>query len=109
GDQDHGVELWKSDGTVAGTILAADINQGVNGSHPEYSSSPGPFIYVDATHTLYFFADNGTTTALFGLNTTTGTLSQLTSNEDGIVEAEGTSLIYVPAPDGPFGSLYFGI
>ena len=30
----HGVELWKSDGTAAGTVLVKDINPGSGGSDP---------------------------------------------------------------------------
>src|SRR5262249_56022389 len=30
----QGVELWKSDGTAAGTVMVADINPGANGSNP---------------------------------------------------------------------------
>src|SRR5438034_9311243 len=31
-----GRELWKTDGTEAGTVLVKDINSGVNGCSPEY-------------------------------------------------------------------------
>ena len=30
----HGRELWKSDGTAAGTVLVKDINPGSIGSYP---------------------------------------------------------------------------
>ena len=30
----HGVELWKSDGTAAGTVLVKDINPGTDSSDP---------------------------------------------------------------------------
>jgi ELWxxDGT repeat protein len=43
-------ELWKSDGTVAGTVLLKDIN-------PSQGSYPGSFTSVGAK--LYFSADNG--------------------------------------------------
>jgi ELWxxDGT repeat protein len=46
----HGNELWKSDGTEAGTFMIADIN-------PEGSSYPASFTAVD--NTVYFSADDG--------------------------------------------------
>src|SRR5215203_2217376 len=35
-DSEHGVELWKTNGTAAGTSLVKDINPGNAGSYPEY-------------------------------------------------------------------------
>ncbi|NCS52900.1 hypothetical protein GQR42_06985 [Microcystis aeruginosa FD4] len=32
----NGVELWKSDGTAAGTVLVKDIEPGSSGSNPSY-------------------------------------------------------------------------
>jgi len=49
----HGIELWKSDGTVAGTQLVADINPAPGmGSKPQW--------LTEANGTLYFDADDGT-------------------------------------------------
>ncbi|HEY9046739.1 MAG TPA: ELWxxDGT repeat protein [Ohtaekwangia sp.] len=48
-----GQELWKSDGTVAGTLLVKDINPG--------SSSSNPSSLVNVNGTLYFLANDGTT------------------------------------------------
>jgi ELWxxDGT repeat protein len=50
-DPDHGTELWKSDGSTAGTVLVADINPGSG------SSSPRDFTFVNDT--LYFTATDG--------------------------------------------------
>lgn len=51
----NGQELWKSDGTIAGTILVKDINPGLPGSM--YDS----FNYLyNVNGTLFFRADNGT-------------------------------------------------
>jgi ELWxxDGT repeat protein len=50
-DGEHGMELWTSDGTAAGTALVKDINPGANGSFP------GQFINVNGT--LFFTADDG--------------------------------------------------
>lgn len=35
GDEDHGAELWRTDGTEAGTRLAVDLVPGFSGSRPE--------------------------------------------------------------------------
>jgi len=51
-DVDHGVELWKSDGTAAGTVLVKDI-------HLAGDSSPGNLTNVNGT--LFFAADDGST------------------------------------------------
>jgi len=50
-DSVHGQELWKSDGTTAGTSLVKDIRPGNSGSNPARLTS------VDGT--LFFSADDG--------------------------------------------------
>lgn len=50
-DDTHGQELWRSDGTAAGTLLVKDINPGAN------SSTPGAFILLNGV--LFFRADDG--------------------------------------------------
>ena len=47
----HGVELWKSDGTAAGTVLVKDINPGSAGSEPSN--------LTNVNGTLFFAADDG--------------------------------------------------
>lgn len=47
----EGIELWKSDGTTAGTILLKDINSGSAGSAPED--------FTVTNNRLYFSSDNG--------------------------------------------------
>src|SRR5262249_23536232 len=48
----QGTELWKSDGTAAGTVLVADINPGSAGSSLGY--------LTNVNGTLFFAADDGT-------------------------------------------------
>jgi len=50
-----GRELWKSDGTVGGTVRVMDINPG-----PDYSFPRMPSHLVDCNGVLFFAADNGT-------------------------------------------------
>ncbi|MEG4914588.1 ELWxxDGT repeat protein [Microcoleus sp. B7-D4] len=48
----NGIELWKSDGTAAGTVLVKDINPGTGGSGPQY--------LTNVNGTLYFSVEKGT-------------------------------------------------
>ena len=50
-DGSNGYELWKSDGTEAGTVLVKDIRPGASGSNP------GSFANVNGT--LFFTATDG--------------------------------------------------
>ena len=52
GNTPGGNELWKSDGTFAGTVAVNDINPGNNSSNPSY--------LTDINGILYFSADDGT-------------------------------------------------
>src|SRR5262249_29772790 len=47
----RGFELWKSNGTPAGTLLVKDINPG--------SASSGPVALTNVNGTLFFYANNG--------------------------------------------------
>lgn len=48
----NGTELWKSDGTAAGTVMVKDINSGTGHSLPKN--------LINVNGTLYFTADDGT-------------------------------------------------
>ena len=52
-DGTNGTELWKSDGTPAGTVLVKDINPGTAGSTPTYLINVGGTLYFAATTTTY--------------------------------------------------------
>jgi ELWxxDGT repeat protein len=58
-DAYHGCELWKSDGTEAGTAMVKDIAAGsASGLGPRFDS-PGPHL-TNVTGTLFFVAEDGT-------------------------------------------------
>lgn len=65
-DRTHGIELWRSDGTAAGTVLVADLNPG-----------PGDGILSRSTLTaaggaLYFSGTTGTSSGVFRVDGSTG-------------------------------------
>src|SRR5262249_21737397 len=51
GEAAHGLELWKSNGAAAGTVLVKDINPGSGRSQPE--------ALTNVNGTLFFQANNG--------------------------------------------------
>ena len=53
-DGTNGRELWKSDGTAAGTVLVKDIYPGTSGSYPTR-------YLTNVNGTLFFAANDGTT------------------------------------------------
>ena len=55
-DSSHGGELWRSDGTIAGTRMVKDIRPGPGGS---YSDSSYPNELTDVHGTLFFAANDG--------------------------------------------------
>ncbi len=52
-DHLHGEELWKSDGTEAGTVMVKDINPGLGDGTSNYSTP------ISVNGTLFFVADDG--------------------------------------------------
>lgn len=61
-DDQHGLELWKSDGTPAGTALVKDINPGHDSAFVpwQYNGTPSVSSLV-INSTLYFVATDGRT------------------------------------------------
>ena len=62
----HGTELWKSDGTDAGTVLVADIRSDINSSQPTDLQVVGNSLYFvaydDSTNPGLWRLDAGSTT-----------------------------------------------
>lgn len=67
-DQDHGKELWKTDGTFGGTVLVSDIIPGANSGNVR-SSYPGEdklyFTIDDGVHGLELWCSDGTNGGTF--------------------------------------------
>ena len=62
-DGSTGTELWKSDGTAAGTVLVADIAPGSASSTPQDLTAIGGKLYFladDGTHGTQVFVSDGT-------------------------------------------------
>ena len=62
-DSLHGQELWKSNGTAAGTVLVKDINPGPGDSLPRYLTNVNGTLFFDAndgTHGSELWRSDGT-------------------------------------------------
>jgi trimeric autotransporter adhesin len=68
-DATHGFEVWKSDGTVAGTTMVKDVSQGSSSPFGFLSVGTNTFFiaYDDAKNTFKPFVSNGTTAGTFKL------------------------------------------
>ncbi|MHC5918141.1 MAG: ELWxxDGT repeat protein, partial [Nostoc sp.] len=91
----NGLELWKSDGTAAGTVLAKDINERT------LSSSPNKLIDVNGT--LYFIANDGVNgSQLWKVDPTTGNPVRLV-----VPNLYGNNADYIDSLTNVGGKLYF--
>ena len=102
-DPDHGTELWKTDGTSAGTVLVRDINPGAN------SSIPSNLTNVNGT--LYFSATDGTNgTELWksdGTSAGTVLVRDINPGPNGSIPSNLTNIngtLYFSATDGTNGT-----
>lgn len=93
-DSIHGTELWKSDGTSAGTTLVKDIYAGTKSSSPS-------FLFLLLNNHLLFTANDGDNTAgktdLYQLNATVDTLAK-PANAIAQIAPDGRSFYIYPNP-----------
>jgi trimeric autotransporter adhesin len=96
-DGSSGYELWKTDGTTAGTVLLKDINSGSG------SSSPSGILATSTN--LFFFADDGATgMEIWMSDGTPGGTALLKDINPGAASSTGTNTSFVKAGSGP---IYF--
>ncbi len=102
-DGANGTELWKSDGTSAGTVLVRNISPGASGAFPNY--------LTNVNGTLYFLADDGTNgSELWKSDGTSAGTAQVRDINPGDYSASARYLtnvngtLYFTAHDGSSGS-----
>ena len=105
-DGTRGQELWRSDGTDAGTVLVKDIYPGGAGSAPANLTVVGDTLYFsanDGTHGTELWKSDGTAAG-------TVLLADLTAGPDptplGSFTAVGNSLYFLVSASGPGGTTY---
>ncbi|MEM9362054.1 MAG: ELWxxDGT repeat protein [Bacteroidota bacterium] len=58
-DSEHGIELWKTDGTKMGTSLVKDIYPGIDGSQPQNLFIHNSILYFSANDGIHGPIKNG--------------------------------------------------
>ncbi|GAB3507722.1 ELWxxDGT repeat protein [Emticicia fontis] len=82
-DSQHGYELWRTDGTTAGTYMLKDINKEIASSNPKILFSMKDYLYFmadDITHGQELWRTNGTTTSLHADLNQNGSLRHVPSS-----------------------------
>jgi ELWxxDGT repeat protein/VCBS repeat-containing protein len=98
----HGIELWKSDGTAAGTLMVSDILSGKNSSSPSNLTAIGTTLYftaTDGTAGVELWKSDGTaagTVIVKNINPGVGS-----SSPASLINISGT--LYFSATDGSTG------
>ena len=102
-DGTAGRELWRSNGTAAGTAMVANLRSGIDGSYPSNLSNIGGIIYFSAN-------DGVSGSELWKSNGTAGGTAMVANLRSGIDGSHPRSLtniggmIYFSANDGVSGS-----
>ncbi len=90
----HGEELWRSNGTAAGTFMLRDIDPGAGDSRPSdiTNVSGTVFFYAnDGTHGRELWRSNGTAAGTFLLkDINPGRNGSYTVSSDGLINVNGT-------------------
>jgi ELWxxDGT repeat protein len=92
----HGYELWKSNGTTAGTVLVKDINPGTGGSGLTWFTNVNGTLFFaaqDASHGLELWKSNGTsagTVLVKDINSNIVYDQSQPSDPTGLVNVNGT-------------------
>jgi ELWxxDGT repeat protein len=89
-DPVNGQELWRSDGTAAGTILVKDINPGSDSSNPADLTVMGGTVFFsarDPLHGLELWRSDGTAAGTTVIDTIPGVFG---SGPSGLVVVDGT-------------------
>jgi ELWxxDGT repeat protein len=96
----QGIELWKTDGTVGGTLLVKDINLGLNSSNPQK--------FVKSGSLVYFIANDGNGSQLFKTNGSSSGTIKLTNFTQPILEltSHNNELYFVANENGLGEELY---
>ena len=102
-DGTNGYELWKSDGSAAGTVMVKDINSGSGSSSPAYLTAVGSTLYFQAadaaTGIELWKSDGAAETTLMVKDINLGA----TSSTPSYLAAVGSTL-YFQAADAATGS-----
>ena len=109
-DPQHGYELWRSDGTAAGTSLLLDIAPGTRSSSPgnlEVFGAKAYFVANDGVHGAELWSTDGTASGTTmvadlypGYSLSAGTYAPNSSQPGGFVVAGGTLYFSAGSPLG---------
>ncbi len=114
-DPTHGVQLWESDGTDAGTVRLTDGNDVNGGIYPSGLTAVGGTLYFSADDGVAAFGGVGNGDQLWKSNGTAAGTVMVTDSNDGVVNASlfpyeltaaGGELYFV-APDNQDGEQLF--